>query len=119
VLLSRDAELPIHTFHFDVEYDSTLQCPIKSITKWVNFVLQRGVENLHLGLFVGTNSLPKLPVRILACTTLVNLQLSGLTMDKGYSSVLLPSLKTLQLGFICFPKLRDLMLFLSGCPILQ
>ncbi|MCI04440.1 F-box/LRR-repeat protein, partial [Trifolium medium] len=82
----RDAALPLKTFHLHAEYDNPVQCPIKSITKWVNFMVQHGVEYLHL---------------------------------HGFSSVLLPSLKTLHLEFSSFPKLTDLMLFLSGCPILE
>ena len=40
------------------------------------------------------------------------------TLD-GFSPVLLPSLKTLNLHHTGFPKIRDLMLLLNGCPILE
>ncbi|MCI27370.1 F-box/RNI/FBD-like domain protein, partial [Trifolium medium] len=36
-----------------------------------------------------------------------------------FSAVDLPSLKTLDLNNIWFPELRDFMLFLAGCPILE
>jgi hypothetical protein len=116
VLLSRDASLPIKTFHLDVIYDYPLQCPIKSITKWVNFVVQRGVEYLFLNM--NSNSL-KLPITILTCKTLVVLDLYGFDVEQGLSSIVLPSLKTLHLICIGFPGLRDFMLFLTGCPILE
>jgi len=59
VLLSRDPALPIKTFHLHVTYDYLLDCPIKSITKWVNFVLQHGVECLYL--YVSSVDWPQLP----------------------------------------------------------
>lgn len=80
-------------------------------------MLQCGVEYLRLR--VETRGLPKLHVRILTCRTLVVLKLSGFSVDEGFSSVLLPSLKTLYLEYIWFPKLRDFMSFLRGCPILE
>ncbi|XP_058741512.1 F-box/FBD/LRR-repeat protein At5g22660-like [Vicia villosa] len=92
--------------------------PTSNITKWVNFVIQRRVEYL----FLRVNSLvahyPELPIAILTCKTLVVLKLSRFCMKEDYS-VALPSLKTLRLKNISFPKLRDFMLFLTGCPILE
>jgi hypothetical protein len=118
VLLSRDPTLPIRTFHLDVTYDHPLDRPIKSITKWVNFVLQHGVECLYL--YVSSVNWPQLPIPILSCRTLVVLTLFyfKVTLD-GFSPVLLPSLKTLNLHHIGLPKIRDLMLLLNGCPILE
>ncbi|XP_058765927.1 FBD-associated F-box protein At5g60610-like [Vicia villosa] len=66
-------------------------------------------------------SLQKLPVTILTCETLVVLKLVGFRVedDEAYSCVVLPSLKTLIFKYIGFPKLRDFLMFLSGCPILE
>ncbi|GAU13054.1 hypothetical protein TSUD_173540 [Trifolium subterraneum] len=114
VLLSRDASLPINTFHLEVTY--VHQCSIKSITNWVNFVVQRGVQYLYLE--VVSNQL-KLPITVLTCKTLVVLKLFGCYVEQGFSSVLLPSLKTLDLNCVHFPGLLDFMLFLTGCPILE
>jgi hypothetical protein len=117
VLVSRNATIPIKTFHIQVSYDSPLECP-NSIAKWVKFVIQHGVKYLHLCLF-GRDDLPILPFKILSCKTLVFLELLGFCLRVSYSSVLLPSLKTLHLKSIVFPKLRDFTLFLSSCPILE
>ncbi|CAJ2669803.1 unnamed protein product [Trifolium pratense] len=118
VLLSRDATLPIKTFHLDIEYSEDVECPIKSITKWVNFVVQRGVE--YLCLYLVSESRLKLPITILNCKTLVVLNLSGFRVEHCcFSSILLPSLKTFHLDYVEFPKLQDFMLFLTGCPILE
>ncbi|XP_058741517.1 probable FBD-associated F-box protein At1g32375 [Vicia villosa] len=118
VLLARDATLSIKSFHFKVAYGCLLRCPITTITKWINFVIQRRVEYLYLHLSP-SGSYPGLPVNILTCKTLVVLKLSGFNVEKGYSSIVLPSLKTLHLEIIWFPKLRDILMFLSGCPILE
>ncbi|XP_058767621.1 F-box/LRR-repeat protein At4g14103-like [Vicia villosa] len=118
VLLARDATLPIKSFHFKVGYGCLLRCPIISITKWINFVVQRRVEYLYLHLSP-SGSYPELPVTILTCKTLVVLKLSGFNVNEGCSSVVLPSLKTLHLTFIGFPKPRDFIMFLSGCPVLE
>jgi hypothetical protein len=117
VLLPRDATLPIKSFHFDVKYHHSIQCPIDSITKWINFVVQRRLEYLHL--HPDATGLPKLPVTILTCKTLVVLKLLSFSVEEGFNSVALPSLKTLYLELIWFPKLRDFMMFLTGCPNLE
>ncbi|KAJ1382099.1 F-box-like domain superfamily [Sesbania bispinosa] len=53
-----------------------------------------------------------------SCSTLVVLKLHGLCLD-GFSSVELPSLKTLHLTNMLFPKVRYFMLLLAGRPILE
>jgi hypothetical protein len=115
VLLSRDAALPINTFHLNVQYHYyPVLCPIKSITKWVNFVVQHCVQYLYLRISWWI----QLPITILTCKTLVVLKLYSCYVE-GFSSVLLPSLKILLLEYIQFPGLPDLNLFLTGCPILE
>jgi hypothetical protein len=113
VLLSRDPALPIKTFrlvyHFNLPHP-----PSNSVSNWVNLVLQRGVEYLQLHAYTVS-----LPINILNCRTLVVLKLSGFIVQVGFSSVLLPSLKTLRLKHIWIPKDRDFMLIIRGCPILE
>jgi hypothetical protein len=49
----------------------------------------------------------------------VVLKLNRFIVQQGFTPVSLPSLKTLHLEDSSFPKLRDLMLLLTGCPILE
>jgi hypothetical protein len=117
VLLSRDSAIPIKIFRLFVMHDHTLSV---SFAKWINFVLQRGVE--HLDLQVGTRTGSSiLPINIFSCTTLVVLKLHFFLVDPRFSSVLLllPSLKTLHLRFIRFPNHQDFMLLLAQCPNLE
>jgi hypothetical protein len=115
VLLSRDSAIPIKIFRLFVMHNHTLHV---SFAKWINFVLQRGVE--YLDLQVGTGS-SILPINIFSCTTLVVLKLRFFLLDPRFSSVLLllPSLKTLHLRFIRFPNHQDFMLLLAQCPNLE
>ncbi|GAU13057.1 hypothetical protein TSUD_173570 [Trifolium subterraneum] len=91
--------------------------PLKSLTNWVNFVVQGGVECLDLDMSLEDKI--KLPITVLTCKTLVVLKLDYFNVDLGHSSVLLPSLKTCHLDFVRFSKFRDFTMFLKGCPILQ
>ncbi|RHN45197.1 putative F-box domain, leucine-rich repeat domain, L domain-containing protein [Medicago truncatula] len=111
VLLSRDPALPIKTFRLEVIYLFNPNGPSSSVFKWINFVLQRGVESLHLDVTLSIN--------ILNCRTLVDLKLSRFLVEEGFSSVLLPSLKILRLENISFTKLRHFMLIIMGCPIVE
>ena len=120
VLLSRDATVSIKSFRLYVIYDYnehvTLRIP--SFTKWINIVLQRGVE--YLDLHVDIYGWPILPNTIFNCTTLVVLRLNFFWIDPSCSSVLLlPSLKTLHLQFTTFPKHQDFMSLLGNCPNLE
>jgi hypothetical protein len=49
----------------------------------------------------------------------VDLKIQNVSVDNGFSPVTLPSLKKLHLFGIWFYELRDFMLFLAGCPILE
>jgi hypothetical protein len=117
VLLSLDPALPINTFILYFLYN-TYELPINrmdSITKWVNFVVQRGVQYFDL---YADSEVHSLPISILTCSTIVVLKIDNFKVEKGFS-VTLPSLKTLHLHAISFPQHRDFMLFLAGCPILE
>jgi hypothetical protein len=124
VLLSRDPAFPIKTFYLDFTYyDHQIlnpHYPMDTITKWIKFVAQRGLQYLDLCVELDPEGYTILPITILSCSTLVVLKLIGFTVEEtSFSSVALPSLKTLHLDNIWFPKLRDFMLFLIGCPLLE
>jgi len=55
---------------------------------------------------------------VASCRTLVVLEIYGFTVN-GFSSIRLPSLKTLHFQDAIFLNARDLLLLLAGCPILQ
>jgi hypothetical protein len=123
-LLSRDPAFPVTAFHlhFTFYHHQTLnpRRPIETVTKWVKFVAQRGLEYLDFCVDMDARRFTKLPITILSCSTLVVLKLIGFNVEEtSFSSVYLPSLKTLRLDNIRFPKLRDFILFLTVCPILE
>jgi hypothetical protein len=108
----------IKSFHLKVGYgNSALENrSIPSVVKWVDHVVQHGIESLGLTLFTSIDM--KLPVSILSCRTLVVLNLFAMFV-KGFSSVRLPSLKILYLEVCSFLNDQDLVLLLVGCPILE
>ncbi|GAU25869.1 hypothetical protein TSUD_164100 [Trifolium subterraneum] len=121
VLLSRDPTLPIKNFQLSFTYNGyqilSPHSPMDSVTKWVNYVVQRGVQ--YIDLSAGISGFPELPISILTCSTLVDLKIACLSLEVGFSPVTLPSLKTLSLESIWFGELRDFMLFLAGSPLLE
>ncbi|PNY09068.1 F-box/LRR-repeat protein [Trifolium pratense] len=70
VLLSRDPAISIKRFKLFVDYDceEDLNLPTLGFAKWINYVIQRGVQ--HLDLFLDLPSIPKLPNTIFSCKTL-------------------------------------------------
>ncbi|XP_058767961.1 F-box/FBD/LRR-repeat protein At1g16930-like [Vicia villosa] len=123
IFISRDPALSIKSFSLHVKYKcgyiNTTGFPlIPSFTKWLNYVLQRGVK--HLNLDVATpGGLPLLPISIFTCRTLVVLHLTIFWVQYSFSSVELPLLQTRNIQFITFPEDVDFMLLLDGCPILE
>ncbi|KAK2414103.1 FBD-associated F-box protein [Trifolium repens] len=121
VLLSRDSTLPITNFELSFAYHNyqilTPHNPMDCVTKWVNFVVQRGVQ--YIDLSAGIPGFPKLPSSVLTCSTLVDLKIYCFNVEVCFSPVILPSLKTLHLEHIWFDELRDFMLFLAGSPLLE
>lgn len=117
VLLSRELNHPIKSFRLKILYGRP-NYPDLAIIKWLNFVVQREPEYLRFEVVTTRMNIPKLPLAVLSCTTLKSLSLSFCKVE-GFSSVLLPSLKTLQFYFNKFNEVRDFMLFLAGCPILE
>ncbi|CAJ2639303.1 unnamed protein product [Trifolium pratense] len=122
VLLSRDSAPPVKFFRLYVMYNYTqhVNLIMPSVSKWINFVLQRGGLE-YLDLYMDTSGWPTLPINILSCTTLVALKLCFFrVVDHRFSSVLLlPSLKTLHLHLIRFAKRQDFMFLLAACPNLE
>ncbi|CAJ2672337.1 unnamed protein product [Trifolium pratense] len=141
VLVSRDAVGShfINSFRLKIEYsDNNLACHLgfPNVTKWINFIVQRGLKYLCLHLVVddyGVDSdseydvdvdglKPKLPISVLTCKTLVSLDLSRFRVKDFTCSSTgfgLPSLKVLHLDYIVFQTVLDFMLFLAGCPNLE
>ncbi|CAJ2643565.1 F-box/FBD/LRR-repeat protein At4g00160-like [Trifolium pratense] len=116
VLLSRNS---IKSCFLDIWYDDPdlARQGIPNVIKWINYVVQHGVELLQI--YIGAvNFIPKFPIGILSCRTLVVLQFEELVV-KGFSSITLPSLKSLRFNDIKFTNVQDLLLLLAGCPILE
>ncbi|XP_057437212.1 F-box/FBD/LRR-repeat protein At1g16930-like [Lotus japonicus] len=87
------------------------------INVWVNTVIRRGIQNLDIQIHP-QNYIISLSSCIFSCQTLVVLKLTGLSL-KAFSSVELPSLKSLYLEHIQFVDCRYLVLLLFGCPMLE
>ncbi|XP_045794313.1 F-box/FBD/LRR-repeat protein At4g00160-like [Trifolium pratense] len=124
VFLSRDLAFSVKTFHLDFTYHDYQiiypRSPMEIVTAWINVIVLLGVECIDLCVELEkTIGFTKLPISILTCNTLVVLNLHCFGVEETLSPVDLPSLKILQLDNIWFPKVRDLMLFLNGCPILE
>ncbi|XP_058760925.1 F-box/FBD/LRR-repeat protein At3g26920-like isoform X1 [Vicia villosa] len=126
----------INTFLLEILYGHphfAYKVSFRNVVKWVNMiVLQNELKNLCLHLDVDEyddednnedeHFLPKLPTSIFTSQTLVSLDLRRFCV-KGFnfSSVGFgfPSLKTLHLDDVEFPRGRDFLLLLYGCPILE
>ncbi|GAU25870.1 hypothetical protein TSUD_164110 [Trifolium subterraneum] len=124
VLFSRDLAFSIKTFYLDFTFHDYQiiypRSPMDIITLIMKVVVLLGVENIDLCVELEkTVGFTKLPISILTCNTLVVLNLHSFRVEEAISPVYLPSLKTLHLENIWFPKVRDFMLFLNGCPILE
>ncbi|XP_058784609.1 putative FBD-associated F-box protein At1g50980 [Vicia villosa] len=114
----QDTTLPIHSFSFICRQHSL--CKQNDINQFIEFVLERGVQNFTLHLMVPFwNLSTELPQSIVNCETLEVLKLKGIKV--GYFSHLqdlhLPKLKTLHLNHI-FCKCNQLLYsLLLGCPL--
>ena len=119
ILVSRDivGSNSINSFHLDIEFDNP-NLAFPNITKWINLVVQRKLNHLHLDLLFQGRM--KMPLSIFTCRTLVSLTLSGFRVT-GFSSnqIQLPSLKSIYLQTIEFSEIKDFVLLLAGCPILE
>jgi len=115
VLIKLDS---IKSFRLKVGYNGSdlAYLGFPKVVDWLDQVVKRGVERILLTLFSGVGM--KLPVSILNCKTLVELNLFSFNV-KGFSSVRLPSLKILHLEECTFLNARDLVFLLAGCPILE
>jgi hypothetical protein len=129
VLLLKEANV-IDGFALNIRYENSLLAKLgfPNITKWMNHVVQRKLKYLRLHLLdvcpfddVGDfdDYIPKLPVSIFTCTTLVTLNLRWFRVDEGFTFTGFPSLKGLYLESVNFSKVQDFMLFIAGCPILE
>ncbi|XP_027349841.1 FBD-associated F-box protein At4g10400-like [Abrus precatorius] len=83
---------------------------------WVRTAIRHGIEHLHLQMSFSVRL--NLPCYIFSLKTLVVLKLNGLSVD-SFSSVDLPSLKTLHLNRVNILEPRYFVNLLNGCPILE
>jgi hypothetical protein len=132
ILVPREASAShfLNRFTLEIEYGNTdlaFRFGIHNVNKWINLIVQHGLKHLSLhirvdDLYDNDDQLPKLPIGILTCTTLVSLNLRRFQV-KGFdfSSVGFgfPSLNILQLSDMVFHEVRDFMLLLAGCPNLE
>jgi hypothetical protein len=130
ILLSREAagSLFLNRFNLQIEYGNTdlaFHFGIHNVNKWINLIAQRKLKYLRLHISVDglhISDIPKLPVSILTCRTLVTLDL-GLFYVKGFDFSCIgfgfPSLNVLHLNDMIFHELRDFLSLLAGCPILE
>ncbi|XP_057425444.1 F-box/FBD/LRR-repeat protein At4g26340-like [Lotus japonicus] len=109
-MFSRGLNQPIKNFTLIVRE----QCLDTDVKVWLNAAIQQPqLENLNVDL-----SLSILPCSILSSASLVVFKLHNVTFDV-FSSVYLPSLKTLHLDNAWITRLRYLMELLYGCPVLE
>ncbi|XP_058785890.1 FBD-associated F-box protein At3g52670-like [Vicia villosa] len=116
VLLSRTS---IKSFRLGIRYGGFHfgYIGIPHVAKWVDHVVQNGVEHLHLDVATRVD-MPKLPASIITCKTLVVLNLNGFTVN-DFSSIRLPSLKILHFESCTFLSVRAFLLVMARCPILE
>ncbi|WJX84428.1 hypothetical protein P8452_67005 [Trifolium repens] len=111
----RAITLPIHSFRLK---DRTCfsRCDQWVVNNIVDYVVQRGIQNLDLNTGVNYDCCLKLPVTIFSCRTLKVLKLKNISVDNISDE--LPSLKTLHLneGLFYYDRLIELLL---SCPILE
>ncbi|XP_024630571.1 putative FBD-associated F-box protein At5g56440 [Medicago truncatula] len=116
VLLSTHAEeQTLKTFHLDCRSKNWRPNSFICFDTWVEAAKRRGVEDLYLCMLQ-----VMLSPTIFVCETLVVLKLDRLNVPSmSRFSVDLPSLKTLDLCFVCFQNSDDYMKLLSGSPKLE
>ncbi|XP_057426032.1 FBD-associated F-box protein At5g56380-like isoform X2 [Lotus japonicus] len=106
---SRGLHQPIKNFTLDPGYD----CPFDDVKEWLKAAKRHHLEKLVIWY-------PYSPVTcfILSCTNLVVLKLTYAYFE-AFSSVNLPSLKTLYMDDVEFVNPQSLMNLLYGCPVLE
>nr|AFK37735.1 unknown [Lotus japonicus] len=110
-IVARDAHLPIRMFRLKCRA-SNFELSDYDLNTWINAATQRGLEDLHIKLPITSTTVLRMS-RVFSCKTLVVLKLTGLDVNV-FSFVDLPSLKTLHLSQVGFPKPQYLMELLCG-----
>lgn len=110
----------IKTLKLDIMYDDPHlgHLGFPNVIKWINVVVQHGVEYIELCIYIIDIDHFKLPISILNCRTLVVIDLHGFYV-KDFSSIRLPSLKTLHLEEVIFLNVQYFLLLMDGCPNLR
>lgn len=119
VLLARDS-VKYKSCIMDIWYhnDDLSHIGFRNFIKWINHVVQRGVEHLEISTNMHDDHPFKFPISILTCKTLVHLDFYKFIV-KDFSSITLPSLKILHFEETNFLNYQDLILLLAGCPNLE
>lgn len=104
---------------FNIWYDNLHigRLGFPNVIKWINALVERGLECLEISVGMVQDDL-QLPISILSCRTLVFLEFFGFTVNVS-SLIRLLSLKILHFQEAVFLNVRDLLLLLAGCPILE
>ncbi|XP_058752420.1 FBD-associated F-box protein At4g10400-like [Vicia villosa] len=141
VLVSRDAAAAggshlISSLCLKISYSNhrLAHLSLPNIIKWINLVVQRKLKHLLLHLDVNDDFdendgddadeyfIPKIPASVLTCKTLVSLDLNRFATEDfsdSFIGIEFPSLKTLVLKDIRCLTVREFMVLLFGCPILE
>jgi hypothetical protein len=105
---------PLKTFRLDCYYGGKQDSISNVFDAWLEALIRRRVQQLHLNLHNHT-----LNLNIFISETLIVLKLKNLIITTVASCVHLPSLKTLHLEYISFQKFDDYDNFLCACPNLE
>ncbi|XP_045793822.1 F-box/FBD/LRR-repeat protein At4g26340-like [Trifolium pratense] len=118
VMLMRNITLPIRSFLLKCGNSSDFNR--HDVNRFIQAVVQRGIQNLNLHMFTATSHCFKLPQCVLNCNSLTVLKLKWLRIQH-FSKVNFPLLKTLHLEDIRFFLRHPIYLqkFLHGCPVLE
>ncbi|XP_057427934.1 F-box/LRR-repeat protein At3g59190-like [Lotus japonicus] len=110
-ILRRGIHQPIKTLRLQCRW----RCPVFKVNEWLKAAADRKVENLQ---FYCSANWQYLPCTIFSITTLVVLKLRRVDF-RGFSSVELPSLKSLHLDDLRFSKTKHLIELLNSFPNLE
>ncbi|XP_045792206.1 F-box/FBD/LRR-repeat protein At3g52680-like [Trifolium pratense] len=116
----RAITLPVHSFSFKDPSTDDYSNYQPVIDKIVDYVSQRGIQNLVLDGCLHLRCSMKLPVKLFSCRTLKVLKLNNYsgTLISDKVDLDLPSLKTLHLSKVSF-FYDNLIKFLLSCPVLE
>ncbi|GAU25350.1 hypothetical protein TSUD_216880 [Trifolium subterraneum] len=109
----------LKSFHLNCRYihfhDATAEC--LPFHDWIEEAKRRFLKELRLSFIT---HIPLKPTTFFCSKTLIVLKLMDIVISTMlHCSVDLPLLKTLDLSFVTFQDMEDVMKLISGCPILE